>query len=55
MSINLRGVLYGAAKGLGWLSATQRSIQTRSAQPLVKRAERVAYGKLVSRGFRLFR
>lgn len=56
MSISsFRSLLYGTAKGLGWLQAAQKSAKTGSVQPLVKRVERVAYGKIVGRGFRFFR
>lgn len=53
MTINkIRSWLYSAAKALGDVQAVERSAETGSAKPLLKRAERRILGRIAGRSIR---
>jgi len=51
----IRGLLYKIAKYMGDFSAVEKSVKSKSADPIIKRLARRIYGKISSRGFKFFK
>lgn len=51
----IRSLLYKAAKYMGDFSAIEKSVKSRSADPIIKRIVRRIYGKFAGRGFKFFK
>ena len=51
----IRSLLYKIAKYMGDFTAVEKSLKSKSADPIIKRIVRRIYGKISSRGFKFFK